>query len=272
MSGVEVIGLALALWPVVSCLNDLYTSVKDGSAQRWATTVKVQEHIFKDCVFKLLQGDEDLSEKDRIGLINGDKTFVSLWQDASFNTRLESRLGQELCYLVRDHVRQMSKLVNVLQKTVGEIKTEPAANRMLQKLRDVKRVMRKDEIKKNLDCLAFHNSALRQLLKTKSWTAYADAKFTQAAVPRRSTEQEMRQKHMDAQFFNGFHEVLGKSFRCSCPAGHEANLSVTDTMVLFQSSDLSRVMSNLKMRGRSATLESDITVYEEAEDCEEMTR
>ncbi|CAK7237886.1 hypothetical protein SBRCBS47491_010192 [Sporothrix bragantina] len=270
MSGIEVIGLALALWPVVGCLNELYSSVKDGSAHRWAMTIKVQERIFKECVLKLLQGDEDLSEKDRVGLINGDKSFVSLWQDVEFNARLESRLDREFCLLVKHEVSEISKLVKSLQKTIGEIKTEPAAKRVLPTFRDVKRVLRKDEIKKSLDNLAFHNSALRKLLKSCSDTIYADTKPPATAVQRRSTEQEEQQKRVDAQFFNGFHEVLGKSFRCNCPSGHEANLSVTDTMVLFQSSDLSRAMSNLKLRGRSATMESDMTMYGEPEESEEM--
>ncbi|KJR84055.1 uncharacterized protein SPSK_10294 [Sporothrix schenckii 1099-18] len=270
MSGMEVIGLALALWPVVGLLNELYSSVKDGSASRWAMTIKVQERIFKECVLKLLQGDEDLSEKDRIGLITGDKSFTSLWQDAEFSARLESRLDKELCMLIKHEVLEISKLVSNLQRYLGEIKTEPAAKRVLPSFRDVKRVLRKDEIKKNLDYLAFHNSALRKLLKTCSSTAYADAKPAANTVQRQSTLQEERQKRIDAQFFNGFHEVLGKSFRCNCPAGHEANLSVTDTMVMFQSSDLSRVMSNLRLRGRSATMESDMTAYEDADDGEDM--
>lgn len=272
MSGMEVIGLALALWPVVGLLNDLYSSVKDGSASRWAMTIKVQERIFKECVLKLLQGDEDLSEKDRLGLINGDKSFVSLWQDAEFSARLESRLDKELCMLIKHEISEIAKLVSNLRRYIGEIKTEPVAKRVLPSFRDVKRVLRKDEIKKHLDNLAFHNSALRKLLKTCSSMAYADAKPNANTAQRRYPSQEEQQKRIDAQFFNGFHEVLGKSFRCNCPAGHEANLSVTDTMVMFQSSDLSRVMSNLRLRGRSATMESDMTAYEEPDDSEDMMR
>lgn len=174
--------------------------------------------------------------------------------------------------LIKHEISEISKLVINLRRYIGEIKTEPVAKRVLPSFRDVKRVLRKDEIKKNLDNLAFHNSALRKLLKTCSNTAYADAKPAANSVPRRSTSQEEQQKRIDAQFFNGFHEVLGKSFRCNCPAGHEANLSVTDTMVMFQSSDLTRVMSNLQLRGRSATMESDMTAYEDPEDNEDMMR
>lgn len=266
--------MALALWPVVGCLNDLYSSVKDGSAARWAMTIKVQERIFKECVLKLLQGDEDLSEKDRVGLINGDKSFVSLWKDAEFSARLESRLDKELCSLIKHEVSEISKLVTGLRKTIGDIKAETSTKRVhIPTFRDVKRVLRKDEIKKSLENLAFHNSALRKLLKTCSSTVYADARqLTTPVHHRRSTSQEEQQKRIDAQFFNGFHEVLGKSFRCNCPAGHEANLSVTDTMVMFQSSDLSRVMSNLRLRGRSGTMESDVTAYEDPDEGEDMMR
>ena len=264
MSGIEAIGLALALWPVIGTLSDLYSSVKDGSAARWAMTIKVQERIFKECVLKLLQGDEDLSEKDRIGLVNGDRSFESLWKDREFSDRLESRLDLELCSLVKHEVAEISKLVGGLKKALGEMKSEPSTKRMhIPTLHDIKLVLKKDELKKNLKNLAFHNSALRKLVKSCSSTVYADAKRP-ATTPadRQSTLQQEQQKRVDAQFFNGFHNVLRKSFRCSCPFGHEANLSVTDTLVMFQAADdPSDTMSIRRHRGRSDTMESDLTVY-----------
>ncbi len=275
MSGIEAIGLALALWPVLSTMNELYNSAKDGTAARWAMTIKVQERIFKECVLKLLQGDEDLSEKDRIGLINGDKQFVSLWEDEQFRVRLEDRLDEELCHLIRHEVLEISKLVMSLRKTLGDAKLGaqvPARRVLIPSFRDVKRVLKRDEVKANIDNLAFHNSALRKLLKTCSNTAYADARQTSARGSQRSTAVDERKKRIDTQFYDGFHEVLCKSFHCTCPGGHEANLSVTDTLVMFQPAGLSRAMSNLRLRGRSATMESDKTMYEDPGEEEDMMR
>lgn len=278
MSGIEAIGLALALWPVVGTLNDLYNSIKDGSASRWYMTIKVQERIFKDSVSKLLQGDEDLSEKDRVGLVSGDKTFESLWKDEEFSSRLESRLDAEMCKLIKYEVAEISKLVNSLKKMLGErqLQAEPSTSKRMPKLsfREIKIAMKKDELRKNLKHLASHISDLRKLVKASSNTVYADAKKPNSApADRRSTllqEQQEQQKRTDAQFYNGFHEVLCKSFQCQCASGHEANLSVTDTLVMFQTADELKhampSMSSLRLRGRSTTMMSDQTVCGDVED------
>lgn len=124
MSGAEVIGLALAFWPVVTAMKELYNMAKNGTSSSLKLTIQVQERIFKECVLKLLQSDEGLSEKDRIGLANGDMSFENLWKDAEFSSRMESRFDLEMCILMKHEVCEISKLVASLLKIVGTPKTE----------------------------------------------------------------------------------------------------------------------------------------------------
>ncbi|EFX06301.1 hypothetical protein CMQ_6622 [Grosmannia clavigera kw1407] len=280
MSGIEVIGLALAFWPVVGAMKELYDVTKGGTGKSLALTIQVQERIFKECVLKLLQSDEDLSEKDRAGLANGEKSFESLWKDAEFSSRLESRLDPEMCILIKHQVGQISKMVASLQKLVGPSKTEGPKKSGSTIMTGVKRVLRKDEIKKGITSLAQYNDSLRRLLESCSNTAYADAKPSTARTHHRRQSQEVRRRGENTQFYNGFHEVLGKSFRCNCSRGHQANLSVSDTFVMFQAEELTRAMSSFRLRERSDTIESDVTAVgsptcspdEEEDDMSELIR
>lgn len=128
-------------------------------------------------------------------------------------------------------------------------------------------MLKKDEIKENLHSLDFHNTTLRKLLKTCSGTTYADGKrAAESQAHRRSNSQDQRQRCGDAQFFDDLYEVLGKSFRCNCPTSHEANLSISDSLILFPAEDVSRAMSGLRLRSRSATLDSQVTAVGDLED------
>lgn len=119
MSGIEVVGLALSLWPVVVNLAELYKASKDGSPVRGLTmNIAVYERIFKQSVLKLLQGDEELSEKDRIGLVNSDENFAAIWEDTEFIARLKRRLDAQMFILVQHKVDEIFKVLTSLKKKI----------------------------------------------------------------------------------------------------------------------------------------------------------
>jgi hypothetical protein len=119
MSGIEVVGLALSLWPVVVNLAELYKASKDGSPVRGLTmNIAVYERIFKQSVLKLLQGDEELSEKDRIGLVNSDENFAAIWEDKEFIARLKRRLDAQMFILVQHKVDEIFKVLTSLKKKI----------------------------------------------------------------------------------------------------------------------------------------------------------
>jgi len=119
MSGIEVVGLALSLWPVVVNLAELYKASKDGSPVRGLTmNIAVYEWIFKQSVLKLLQGDEELSEKDRIGLVNSDENFAAIWEDKEFIARLKRRLDAQMFVLVQHKVDEIFKVLTSLKKKI----------------------------------------------------------------------------------------------------------------------------------------------------------
>ena len=119
MSGIEVVGLALSLWPVVVNLAELYKASKGESPARGLTmNIAVYERIFKQSVLKLLQGDEELSEKDRIGLVNSDENFAAIWEDKEFIARLKRRLDAQMFILVQHKVDEIFKVLTSLKKKI----------------------------------------------------------------------------------------------------------------------------------------------------------
>lgn len=119
MSGIEVVGLALGVWPVVVNLAEIYKASKEGFPMRVLTmNIVLYERIFKQSVLKLLQGDEELSEKDRIGLVNGDENFATIWKDPEFVDRLKRRLDAQMFDLVQHKMEEVFKLLTSLKKKI----------------------------------------------------------------------------------------------------------------------------------------------------------
>lgn len=119
MSGIEAIGLILGLWPIVVNLSNAYKAGKDGSSITALTmNIAVYEKIFRQSIQKLLQGDEELSPKDRHGLISGDKEFAALWVDPEFVGRLEKRLDRDTFAILEYKTKQISKILENLKKKI----------------------------------------------------------------------------------------------------------------------------------------------------------
>ena len=116
MSGIEAVGLALGLWPVVASVAMMVKEAKHGVAERQlAMNIAVIERIFKQSIQKLLQGDEGLSERDRIGLISGEE---DMWKNPEFIARLQKRLDPEMFEILQLEAEQIREILINLKKKI----------------------------------------------------------------------------------------------------------------------------------------------------------
>ena len=126
MSGFEVIGVVLGVWPLVVNTLQLYKSAKNG--QGWEVLldeVKTEETIYIDCVRLLLASDT--SEADLMQLTSWEKPNQHLWKDPSLQRSLQKRLGKEKSTLVLKTLGQMDALLTTMSEEINKHETTTAS-------------------------------------------------------------------------------------------------------------------------------------------------
>lgn len=287
MSGIEAVGLVLGLWPVLKNLAEAYKSSKDESiVKQLGWTIATNEQIFKQSVARLLQGDEELPDKDRLGLTSGNKDFAAIWENPAFNSKLKKRLGDDVFAIVQHETQEIFGLMDGLRKKIdpnngdshelqdtrtwGTSGTSGSSRSIVNrqviqtKFKTFKLSLQKDDIKKSLENLQLHINQLRTLLEPYSSTVYSASERQARPIHNRSSSDEEKaqnRKRADAQYFNDLYEVLSDSFHCTCGT-HEASLRLSDSLeVFFPVDDSPRTMSEQinGLRARSLTLDSQVT-------------
>ena len=283
MSGIEAVGLVLGLWPVLKNIVEAYKASKDDSIlKELGWTLATNEQIFRQSVAKLLQGDEQLPDKDRLGLAKGNKDFAAIWKDPEFIAKLKRRLEPGPFDVVTHETELILGLLQGLRKRIDpkdgetiELRDTPtwttsgtarsAVNRLAlqNRWKTIKLSMQKEDIKKSLGLLDTHINRLRTLLEPYSSTVYSASHSQARPLHTRSVsdgERQQTSKKNDTRYFNDLYDVLCESFHCTC-GHHEANLRISDSLeVVFPVDDAPRTMSEqLGLRARSLTLDSQVT-------------
>jgi len=118
MSGFEVIGVVLAIWPVVVNGLAMYKATKDGRAYgTLLNELRTEEFVYREFVQHLLQAD--VPEADLVQLTDRKRSNVGLWKDRALNFSLERRLGHEKSKLVQETLVKMEKLLVSLGEKLG---------------------------------------------------------------------------------------------------------------------------------------------------------
>lgn len=118
MSGFEVVGVILAVWPLVINGIQLYKSCKAG--QGWSlllTEFKTEGIIYTEFVCHLLAAD--VSEADLRQLTARNKPNQGLWKDKKLNNGLKERLGVDKSEVVISTLEEMDKLLTSLTRRFG---------------------------------------------------------------------------------------------------------------------------------------------------------
>lgn len=118
MSGFEVIGAVLGVWPVVLKPLALYKATKDGrEAAPLLNQLRTEEQVFREFVRLLLASD--FSEADLLQLSDRQKPNLGLWKDKALHFTLERRLGHEESKLVLVTLEEMDNILTTLNEKLG---------------------------------------------------------------------------------------------------------------------------------------------------------
>src|SRR5271156_2699676 len=120
MSGFEVIGVVLGVWPVVLNGLALYKATKDGRGYGLLLNeLRTEEIVYREFVQHLLQAD--VPEADLVQLTDRKRSNVGLWKDQALHFSLERRLGHEKSKIVLETLAEMDKLLASLGEKLGGI-------------------------------------------------------------------------------------------------------------------------------------------------------
>lgn len=118
MSGFEVIGVVLGVWPLVTNAVYLYKAAKGGLGRDLLLhEVKTEEVIFTEFVKHLLASD--VSEADLLSLSNKENPNLTLWKDEELNAKLGRRLGKEKSEVVLRTLQLMGALLTSVNDQLG---------------------------------------------------------------------------------------------------------------------------------------------------------
>jgi hypothetical protein len=118
MSGFEVIGVVLGVWPVVLNALAVYKATKDGRGYGLLLNeLRTEEIVYREFVQQLLQSD--VPESDLVQLTSRKRSNVGLWQDKGLHFGLERRLGLEKSKIVLETLVEMDKLLVSLSDKLG---------------------------------------------------------------------------------------------------------------------------------------------------------
>jgi hypothetical protein len=119
MSGLEVIGLVLSLWPVVVDAVDIYKAMKEGrGADLLRHELDTEEYIFREFVHGLLSSAA-VTDADLIQLSDRNRPNTGLWKDRALHSKLEKRLGPERSKIVLKSLVEMDKLLTGLREKLA---------------------------------------------------------------------------------------------------------------------------------------------------------
>jgi hypothetical protein len=119
MSGFEVIGVLLGVWPVIVNGLTMYKASKDGRGYGLLLNeLRAEEFVYREFVQHLLQAD--VPEADLVRLTDSKRSNMDLWKDRKLHFSLERRLGREKSHIVLETLAQMDPLlVSLGEKLCG---------------------------------------------------------------------------------------------------------------------------------------------------------
>jgi hypothetical protein len=126
MSGFEVIGVVLGVWPLLMNAVDLYKAAKDvRGADLLRTQLDTEEFIFRQFVQNLLSSD--VAEAELVQLSDRNRPNTGLWKDKALHSKLETRLGPDRSRIVLSNLVEMDKLLTSLRDKLASHNSDPVS-------------------------------------------------------------------------------------------------------------------------------------------------
>lgn len=116
MSGFEVAGLILGLYPLLVAALAVYNETVSGKgARRLVRNLKTEQAIFNNFIHHLL-APPIITEAESARLTDPTGPDLELWKDTKLQKKLEARLGCENASIVVDILREINELLHWLRE------------------------------------------------------------------------------------------------------------------------------------------------------------
>lgn len=131
MSGFEVLGLILGVYPVIGNILNVYRATKRGNVpKRFLRSLEIEQVIFSEFVHNLLASE--LSETDLALLRDGDPSDLDIWKNKDLLSKVGRRLGPKTSELVLSTLQDINELLKALRKEISSINLNEQVSRFLK--------------------------------------------------------------------------------------------------------------------------------------------
>ena len=118
MSGIEVVGLILGLYPVIIKALDVYTATRgDKGAHSLARNLTTEKIIFREFVHKLVASN--VSEAELVRLKISAPPDHALWKDKTLQANMRARLGTDKADNVVEILGEIQDLLKALHNDLA---------------------------------------------------------------------------------------------------------------------------------------------------------
>src|SRR5436305_13527951 len=123
MLGFEIVGVILAIWPMVKTAVALHKARKNGRENDLLLhQLDTEELIFRESVHRLLASD--VSEAELIQLSDSNRPNVDLWKNEALQSNLKRRLGHDKSKTVLKTLEEMGGLLESLREKLDSNNVE----------------------------------------------------------------------------------------------------------------------------------------------------
>ena len=131
MSGFEIVGLVLAVYPLIGTAIQAYKTAKTGRsrASSLALWLRIEQSLFRQFVHKLLA--PNVSEAELVLLQDPTSSNLILWKDPSLHTKLANRLGLEISGTIIETLHEVHVLLSSLQNELSPT-NQPTEHRIVK--------------------------------------------------------------------------------------------------------------------------------------------
>jgi hypothetical protein len=122
MSGLEIVGVVLGLYPIVKSAVEAYREAKSGLAVRsLARQLNTQATIYEQFVRRLVSPNLTDSQVKRLLLSDSTGVATVAWQEDSLHKTVRVRLGDGTCDLILEHLKECDKLLRTLKGELSNL-------------------------------------------------------------------------------------------------------------------------------------------------------
>ncbi|MCJ1405771.1 hypothetical protein MMC11_009001 [Xylographa trunciseda] len=228
MSGFEVVGVILGVYPVIVDALALYKATKAGKgAASLSRNLRTESIIFGEFVYNLLAPNVCPDELTR--LKDPRSADLELWKDATLHAHFKDRLGSEKAEVVVEILQEIHALLRSLELELSAVPTEHTIE-LLRKfratIRNVKLNLPQSSIRERLEELTTYNGQLQRLFTDRSIPSNVIP--TTKAVPVRRYLRRECGRAVD------IYNAVCNSYQCDCESPHVANFGLPRLSDNFQ--------------------------------------